>query len=200
MRTAYIQSSGPVGSMPPPATAKGALKSGVKALSGKKAQVLLDRIGERLAFERSGTRLYEAMLTKCRAVANGQGAEVIEQLEHYCREEEEHFKMLVGCMEKLGADPTAQTPCADVAGVESVGLLQVVTDPMTSVTQSLHAMLVAELTDNDAWDELVKLAREFGQDEMVALFEKAREAEREHLAGIRKLYQQATMYEAQAGA
>jgi rubrerythrin len=107
--------------------------------------------------------------------------------------------MLVACMEKLGADPTAQTPCADVAGVESVGLLQVVTDPMTSVTQSLHAMLVAELTDNDAWDELVKLAREFGQDEMVALFEKAREAEREHLAGIRKLYQQATMYEAQAG-
>lgn len=28
---------------------------------------------------------------------------------------------------------------------------------MTSVTQSLHAMLVAELADNDAWDELMAL-------------------------------------------
>ncbi|HEX7054359.1 MAG TPA: ferritin-like domain-containing protein [Burkholderiales bacterium] len=196
VRTAYIQSSGPVGSVPPPATAKGAVKSGMKALAGKKAHVLVDRLGERLAFERSGTRLYQAMLTKCRAVADGQGADVIEQLEHYCREEEEHFRLLVGCLEKLGADPTSQTPAADMAGVESTGLMQVVTDPMTSVTQSLHAILVAELADNDAWEELVRLAREFGQDEMAARFREARETEREHLEGIRKLHRQATMYEA----
>lgn len=184
IRTAYIQASGPVGSVPP---------------AGKNSGVLLDRLGERLAFERSGTRLYEAMLTKCRALANGQGGEVLEQLEHYCREEQEHFRLLVGCLEKLGADPTSQTPAADVAGVESAGLMQVVTDPMTSVTQSLHAILVAELADNDAWDALVELAAEFGQEEMAQQFRKARDAEREHLQGIRKLYQQATMFEAGGG-
>lgn len=181
IRTAYIQASGPVGSVPP---------------AGKNSRVLLDRLGERLAFERSGTRLYEAMLTKCRAVAGGQGGDVLKQLEHYCEEEREHFRLLVACLEKLGADPTTQTPAADVAGVESAGLMQVVTDPMTSVTQSLHAILVAELADNDAWQELVQLARQFGQNEMAAQFEKARETEREHLDGIRKLHQQATMYEA----
>ncbi len=181
VRTAYIQSSGPVGSVAP---------------AGKNSRVLLDRLGERLAFERSGTRLYEAMLTKCRAVANGQGGDVLEELEHYCDEEREHFQLLVACREKLGADPTTQTPAADVAGVESAGLMQVVTDPMTSVTQSLHAILVAELADNDAWEELVRLAQQFGQDEMVEQFEKARDEEREHLEGIRKLHQQATMFEA----
>jgi rubrerythrin len=181
IRTAYIRASGPVGSVAP---------------AGKNSRVLLDRLGERLAFERSGTRLYEAMLTKCRAVANGQGGDVLKQLEHYCEEEREHFRLLVACLEKLGADPTTQTPAADVAGVESAGLMQVVTDPMTSVTQSLHAILVAELADNDAWQELVQLARQFGQNEMAAQFEKARETEREHLDGIRKLHQQATMYEA----
>jgi ferritin-like protein len=200
VRTAYIQSSGPVGSVPPPASAKSAAKSGMKALTGKKADVFIDRLGERLAFERSGTRLYEAMLTKCRALAGTAGGEVLEQLEHYCREEEEHFRLLVGCMEQLGADPTAQTPAADIAGVESSGIMQVVTDPMTSVTQSLHAILVAELADNDAWEELVLLAREFGQDEMAQRFENARGKEREHLDGIRKLHQQATMYEAGVGA
>lgn len=183
VRTAYIQSSGPVGSTP---------------AAGKNSRVLLDRLGERLAFERSGTRLYEAMLTKCRAVANGQGGEVLEQLEHYCSEEQEHFRLLVGCLEKLGADPTAQTPAADVAGVESSGLMQVVTDPMTSVTQSLHAILIAELADNDAWEELVQLARQFGQDAMAKQFEKARDEEREHLEGIRQLHKEATMYEAES--
>jgi hypothetical protein len=65
VRTTYIQASGPVGTVPAPGTAKGALKAGAKALTGKKAHVLIDRIGERLAFERTGTRLYDARITKC---------------------------------------------------------------------------------------------------------------------------------------
>ena len=198
VRTAYIQDSGPVGSVPPPATAKGALKSGMKALTGKKAHVFIDRIGERLAFERSGTRLYDAFLTKCRAEADGSAKKFLSQLEHIREEEAAHFRLLVECMEKLGADPTAQTPAANVTGVESTGLMQVVTDPMTSVTQSLHAILVAELADNDAWGELVKLAQELGQDEMAQQFEKALAEEGEHLAAVRQWHQEATMREAGA--
>lgn len=198
IRTAYIEASGPVGSVPPPVTAKGAVKAGMKALTGKKAHVLIDRIGERLAFERTGTRLYEALITKCRAQADGSANQFLTQLEQICADEAAHFRMLVQCMEKLGADPTAQTPAADVTGVESSGLMQVVTDPMTSVTQSMHAALIAELADNDAWDELLELAREMGQDEMARDFEKARDEEREHLAAVRQWHQQATRQESQA--
>src|SRR4051812_11556141 len=49
----------PVGSMPPPTTVKGVTKTAVKAITGKRAHVLLDKLGERLAFERVGTRLYD---------------------------------------------------------------------------------------------------------------------------------------------
>jgi rubrerythrin len=198
VRTTYIQASGPVGSVPPPGTAKGALKAGAKALTGKKAHVLIDRIGERLAFERTGTRLYDALITKCQAEADGSAGQFLSQLEQIRADEAAHFKLLVECMEKLGADPTAQTPAANVTGVESTGLMQVVTDPMTSVTQSLHAILVAELADNDAWDELVKLAQELGQDEMAQQFEKALAEEGEHLAAVRKWHQEATMQESKA--
>ena len=198
IRTAYIEASGPVGSVPPPVTAKGAVKAGMKALTGKKAHVLIDRIGERLAFERTGTRLYEALITKCRAQADGSANQFLTQLEQICADEAAHFRMLVQCMEQLGADPTAQTPAADVTGVESSGLMQVVTDPMTSVTQSMHAALIAELADTDAWDELLKLAQELGQTEMAQLFEKARDEEREHLAAVRQWHQQATLQESRA--
>lgn len=198
MRSTYIKESGPVGSVPPPATAKGTVKSGAKALTGKRADLLIDRLGERLAFERSGTRLYEAMITKCRAAGDGSG-EYLQQLEHFRSEEMKHFKLVHDCIEQLGGDPTAQTPGADVMGVESAGLMQVVTDPMTSVPQSLHAILVAELADNDAWEELVSLAQEMGQDEMAAQFEEARDAEREHLATVRKWHQEDTLNEAKTG-
>ena len=195
IRTAYIQDSGPVGSVPPPATMKGAAKAGLQALTGKRAQAFIDRLGERLAFERSGTRLYEAMLTKCRAGADGAG-QYVEQLEHFCAEEAQHFSMLSACIEQLGGDPTAQTPGANVTGVESTGLMQVVTDPMTSVAQSLHALLIAELADNDAWEELVALADELGQAEMAKKFQGARDEEREHLEKVRAWHKEATLQEA----
>jgi rubrerythrin len=197
LRASYIKESGPVGSVPPPATMKGVAKAGMQALTGKRAQTLMDRLGERLAFERSGTRLYEAMITKCKAAGDGAAQPYLAELEHFCSEEMAHFKLLADCIEMLGGDPTAQTPGADVTGVESTGLMQVVTDPMTSVTQSMHAILVAELADNDAWDELVTLAQQAGQDEMVRQFGQAREHERQHLATIRQWHQEATMRESQ---
>lgn len=200
LRASYIKESGPVGSVPPPATMKGAAKAGMQALTGKRAQTLIDRLGERLAFERSGTRLYEAMITKCKAAGDGGAQPYLAELEHFCAEEMAHFKLLAECIEELGGDPTAQTPGADVTGVESTGLMQVVTDPMTSVTQSMHAVLVAELADNAAWDELIELAQELGQDEMVQKFDRARQEEREHLQKINQWHREATLQESRIGA
>lgn len=195
LRAEYISNAGPVGSVPMPGTASGMAKAGAKALTGKRAPAFVDRLGERLAFERSGTRLYEAMLVKCRA-SGAEGQQYVERLEEICAEEAEHFKLLSECMEMLGCDPTAQTPAADIAGIESTGLMQVVTDPMASVVQSMHSILVAELVDNEAWDDLISLAEEVGQKDMARKFEDARDEERQHLSTLRQWHQQATMQEA----
>ena len=68
------------------------------------------------------------------------------------------------------ADPTAMTPCANTAGVASMGIMQVITDPRTTVPQCLSAILTAELADNAGWELLIQLANEMGQDDMVAQF------------------------------
>jgi rubrerythrin len=195
LRAEYIRESGPVGSVPMPATASGNLKAGVKALTGKRMQAFVDRLGERLAFERSGTRLYEAMQVKARA-SGAEGESYLGRLEEICAEESEHFRMLDECLENLGCDPTAQTPAADIAGVETVGLMQVVTDPMASLSQSMHAILVAELVDNDAWDELIDLAQELGQDDLVERFVLARDEEREHLETVRQWHKELSLADA----
>ena len=69
VRAEYAQEAEPIGTVPPPATLKGIAKTAFKALKGGEPTLFLDKLGERLAFERTGTRLYEALLGKI--VANG---------------------------------------------------------------------------------------------------------------------------------
>jgi hypothetical protein len=74
-----------------------------------------------------------------------------------------------------------------------MGLMQVLTDPKTTVAQALHAILVAEMTDNAAWEELIELTTSIGNDDLMARFQKAQENEAEHLEKVRAWYKAATL-------
>jgi rubrerythrin len=161
--------------------------------------VLLDKLGERLAFERQGTRLYEAFLKKIEALAlvDGSGPSV-EDLQHICEEELEHFTLLQKVITGMGADATVQTPSADIVGVLSHGILQIVTDPRTTIAQTLQAMLNAELADNDGWEMLQGLAAELGQKDLEEQCQRAFEEEQEHLKKVRGWLLSMTLDEATA--
>ena len=75
----------------------------------------------------------------------------------------------------------SEPPCADISGVMGMGFLQVVTDPRTTVSQALNAMLAVELADNASWELLIQLAQRAGHDDMARDFTSALEAERRHL-------------------
>jgi rubrerythrin len=185
LKLEYSREAGPYGSMPPPLTLKGMAKTAVDLVKGDKSTVLIDKIAERLAFERGGTRLYEALLVKFDAGEPDESGPTREELEDIRDDEQRHFGILMKALETLGADPTAMTPGANLVGVMSLGLMQVLNDPRTTLTQGLEAVHVAELTDNDCWDALIDLAADFGKDELVEEFAAARDEEREHLLKVR---------------
>ena len=113
IRLPYAKEADPVGTLPDPSTRGLAL--------------LMDKLGERMAFERSGTRLYDALLTKCQA--DRSAAIPAREIQHIRDEEATHFALLGAAIQTLGGDPTMQTPAADVTGVEGMGLMQVLNDP-----------------------------------------------------------------------
>ena len=47
---------------PTPEHLKGVAKATAARITGSRPEVLIDKLGERLAFERTGIRLYEAMI------------------------------------------------------------------------------------------------------------------------------------------
>jgi hypothetical protein len=204
-KLAYIEESDAVGSVPVPTTIKGVAKSGISRIKGKHPGVFLDKLGERLAYERSGVRLYEALILKFEAaqeLTNGEALppvalttedgdvrepEPAGQLLHRIRDEElEHFQLLKESIVAMGGDPTSQTPCADVMAVASSGFMQVLNDPRTTLAQCLNAMLAVELADNAGWELLASLADDMGEADLAGRFLGALAQEQEHLLIVKQ--------------
>ena len=154
-----------MGSVSLPAGVKGKVQTAVKAVMGEQPTLFMDKLGERLAFERSGTRLYEALISKYDAFGSFAGGPNKADLEHICEEEYRHFMMLQAAIEQRGGDPTAVTPAANLSATASQGIPQVIVDPRTTLLQSLEAVLIAELFDNVCWETLVELAQQAGEND-----------------------------------
>jgi bacterioferritin (cytochrome b1) len=180
-RGEYIAEGFPIGSMPGmPASEEAEADEEEAGMA-----VFLDKLSERLAFERMGTRLYEALRNKCEMLGEPSPGPTLEDIDEIGSEELEHFLMINQTITELGGDPTVQSPSADIAGVASMGIMQVLTDPRSSMAQCLQAILTAELTDNAGWELLIKLADNLGHDELKAEFETALENEEMHVQNVR---------------
>lgn len=183
LRSGYIIEAELLGSVSPPASVRGA------GAGGAAPRILLDKLGERLAFERTSARLYDALITKCEATPEAGIA--LADLQEMRDDETQHFLALAKAIEALGGDATSQTPGADLAGVETMGLVLVLNEPRTTIAQALHAILMAELADQAGWSSLIALAAQLHRQDMVDAFTIALDEERNHLCRVRRWYEAA---------
>jgi ferritin-like protein len=195
MRGTYIAESEGLGTVPAPLTLKGMVKTGAQLLTGNRPQVLMDKLAERAAFERGGTRLYDGLIGKALALQGTIQSPSPGELMEIRADEARHFELVSSCIESLGGDPTAQTPAADLVGIEAMGWMQTINDPRTTFAQSLHAILAAELVDVAGWDMLANLAEGAGLKDMADSFRLAHLQEESHLARVRSWYEALTMAE-----
>jgi rubrerythrin len=181
VRSGYAKEAGAPRRTP---SATGARARDALALNG--GVVFLDKLGERLAFERAGVRLYDALLSKHDAWGSWLGGPRRADIEKLRGEEFDHFMMLQEVLGELGADPTAFAQSANLTSVISKGLPAGLSDGRTNLREGLEAILVAESVDNDCWENLSDLASALGRDDLGARFEEALGKEREHLSLVRR--------------
>ena len=91
LREPYLAEADPVASIPLPGTLKGVAKSGMQKLMGRHAEVLIDKLGGRLAFERTGTRLYDALIGKFTVRKDEATMLSVDQLQQFRAEEAAHL-------------------------------------------------------------------------------------------------------------
>lgn len=184
-RVRWSRSAQPIGTVPPPANVKGVLKTALEALEGHKATVFIDKLAERLAYERTGCRLYDALLVKFEAANIHAGGPTRVEIEKIRDDERRHYAIVRNAIDKCGADPTAMTPAADVIAMAGLGWIQVLSDPRTTFSQCLTVMLSAEAGDCEGWTVLVTLAEELGFQDLAEQFNEALVLEEAHAATIR---------------
>ncbi|NJK32811.1 MAG: ferritin-like domain-containing protein [Deltaproteobacteria bacterium] len=148
--------------------------------------VLLDHLGARLAFERTGVRLYDGLIAKHEAYGSWEGGPSRSELEQLRDEEYEHFSMLRRAVRESGGDPTAITPAANLELLIGSGVVAAIADPRLDLLQSLEAIMVAELADHEGWHVLIDLAQEYGFSEWLPEFKRALNQEEDHLEYVRR--------------
>jgi len=191
-RISYIREADDIGSVPLPTSFKGVTEAlQEQIMTGNHA--LIDKLGDRLAFERSGTRLYEALLTKYHSSDHKERLPEIARIEQFYLEELKHFQLVCEVVKKMGADPTALTPSADISGMANAGWIQVMTDPRTSFLQSLEIILQAELVDNAGWELLIEIAERNGLGELAIQFQQSLDEEAFHLITVKQWVQELTL-------
>lgn len=173
LRVRYAKAGAPVGTMP----------SVERPAAIHRA---LDKLGARLQFERSGTRLYEALISKLDAYGGFTGGPRRAELAHIRDEEHHHALLVQDLIRSLEGDPTVLTPCANLQALATRGLCDVLTDPRVTFIEGLDVIAVAELIDNESWDQLVPTLATAGVgNELLSRVRKAHKTEQDHLTKVR---------------
>lgn len=184
LRRQYRKEADSIGSMPPPTNLRGAVGAAGAALMNRRLHILLDKLGERAAFERTGVRLYGAALTRLNDISLPEGM-ALSDVQKIQDDEHSHFLLLCDAIESLGGDATCQTPCADFVGVQGMGLMQAINDPRATLPQVLETLLAAELIDSASWELLIELANGMKQTELAERMDAALTAENRHVEMVR---------------
>lgn len=141
---------------------------------------VIDVLCERLEFERSGVKLYDAILKKVKASRHTQLKKVLRELQEHRDQEQEHAEWCAEQIRSLGGDPDEKTERALLVDIESQGIEQVIFSD-APLSQMFHALNTAELADNGGWALLVGLADQAGDEEVKRAAQERLEHEAEHL-------------------
>ena len=147
---------------------------------------VLDLLNERCAYERTGVRLYDAIIGKIEQSGDSKITKMLGQMQEHRDQEKEHEEWLEERIRALGGDPHAKTTMVQLTETESKGLEAVILDGDPDVSHLFHALLIAELADNAGWDLLVELADEAEDQEAKRGFKKRLHEEEEHLIFVRR--------------
>lgn len=146
---------------------------------------LLDRLGARMQFERTGARLYDALISKLDAYGSFDGGPSRQELLQIRDQELSHALLTQELVASNGGDPTAIMPGANLQATASQGIACALLDPRTSLIDCLEAMLIIELIDQDSWSMLARTAEPHGDAAMIDKIMQAQKVELEHLAKLR---------------
>jgi bacterioferritin (cytochrome b1) len=158
----------------------------MKKLADLDRDRMIDLLAQRLDFERTGARLYDAALERVVGSRDAMIRRAGMQLAIIRQQEREHASWLERQLVDLGA-PDLITPRVKVGRLLSEGIVRVALDPASSIGSVFDSLLAAELVDHAGWNLLIDLAAEAGDDDAHEQLRARLTEENKHLHAIRTI-------------
>ncbi|AFE07062.1 hypothetical protein COCOR_06690 [Corallococcus coralloides DSM 2259] len=156
----------------------------LQAVEGPAPLLFVAQLRERLAFERTSSRLYAGLLVKTHALGSYPGGPTPERLVELHNQELDHLNLIRECIYRLGVDAPQLTAHGDSADPRPHGLLRAVDDPCATLPDALRAVLISEILNNAGWAMLVDLAQELGPPDLAGAFREVLREETLHLEEV----------------
>ncbi|RKI44907.1 ferritin-like domain-containing protein [Corallococcus sp. AB004] len=183
LRVHLMRIAGHLGVLQPP-DFRELVGQALQTVEGPTPLLFVAQLRERLAFERTSSRLYAGLLVKTHALGSYPGGPTPERLVELHNQELDHLNLIRECLYRLGVDSPQLTPQGDGADPRPHGLLRAVDDPCATLPDALRAVLIAEILNNAGWAMLVDLAQELGPPDLVDAFREVLREETLHLEEV----------------
>jgi bacterioferritin (cytochrome b1) len=158
----------------------------MKKLAAKNPEKLIELLQERLTFERTSVKLYDRVLSLMAASEDQQILGMLDTMQGYRDEEAEHQAWLEEQIQNLGGDVNGESERSRLVATESRGIEQVILREGAELQHHFHALMAAELVDNEGWDLLSALAEEADDDDALDAFLLRQAEEEDHLDYLRQ--------------
>ncbi|NRD53038.1 ferritin-like domain-containing protein [Corallococcus exiguus] len=183
LRVHLMRIAGHLGELQPP-DFRELVGQALQTAEGPTPLLFVAQLRERLAFERTSSRLYAGLLVKTHALGSYPGGPTPERLVELHNQELDHLNLIRECIYRLGVDASQLTAQGDGADPRPHGLLRAVDDPCATLPDALRAVLIAEILNNAGWAMLVDLAQELGPPDLVDAFREVLREETLHLEEV----------------
>lgn len=157
------------------------------------SEILLDKLGERVVFERTGTRLYEALISKYLDSDDKKSLPDQSRLEQFHQEELKHFEVVSAAIKRIGGELPIIAPATDLGGSLGMGWMLAITDTRTSFLQALEIVLQAELVDHASWELLIELAERQELADIATKFQECLNEKEVHVTTLKQWLQELTL-------
>ena len=157
------------------------------------SEILVDKLSERVAFERTGTRLYEALLSKYQDAEDKKGLPDKSRLELFQQEELKHFEVVSAAIKRVGGELPIISPATDLNGSLGMGWMLAITDARTTFIQALEIVLQAELVDSASWEILIELAERQELADVATQFQECLNEKEAHIVTLKQWLQELTL-------
>ena len=153
-----------------------------------KQNIYVQKVADRLAFERGETRLYSLAINRLQNSSKSSHQEIIDLLKVNRQNEENHAALVKEALRSRDPGALESWELFDGVNLAYRGFFETIVNPHSDLPRIIQILFFAKLADHAEWEILIHLAQKVSEEKRMSQFEEALTEELKQLSVLKQLY------------